>query len=104
MGDLQARWIVGSRRHPGHVDLGAAQVVVVLKDGELLGVPEGHRAGHVDAEGLVALLEPAHREELEGVDVVTKVQSAFLSNLQKVRLKLMTQLSKGGYVSLRDGV
>ena len=82
MGNLQARWIVGSRRHSGHVDLGAAQVIVVLKDGELLGVPEGDRAGHVDAEGLVALLEAAHGEELEGVNVVAKVQPAFLSNLQ----------------------
>ena len=85
MGDLQAGWIVSSCRHPGHVNLGARQVVVVLKDGELLGVPEGDRAGHVDAEGLVALLEAAHSEELEGVNVVTKVQPAFLPNLQQVK-------------------
>ena len=82
MGDLQAGWVVSSRGHPGHVNLGAGQVVVVLKDGELLGVPEGDRAGHVDAEGLVALLEAAHGEELEGVNVMTKVQSTFLSNLK----------------------
>ena len=85
MGDLQAGWIVSSSRHPGHINLGAAQVLVVLEDGELLGVPERDRAGHVDAEGLVALLEAAHGEELEGVNVVTKVQPAFLPNLQKVK-------------------
>ena len=82
MGDLEAGWIVSSSRHPGHINLGAAQVVVILKDGELLGVPERHRAGHVDAEGLVSLLEAAHREELERVDVVAKVQPTLLSHLQ----------------------
>ena len=81
MRDLQAWRIVSSCGHPGHVNLGASQVIVVLKDGELLGVPEGDGAGHVDAEGLVALLEAAHGEELEGVDIVTKVQPTFLPNL-----------------------
>ena len=84
MGDLQAGWIVSSRRHPGHVNLGAAQVLVVLEDGELLGVPERDRAGHVDAEGLVTLLKAAHCEELEGVNVVTEVQPALLSNLKYI--------------------
>ena len=83
MRDLQAGRVISSCRHPGHVDLRAGQVVVVLEDGELLGVPERDRAGHVDAEGLVALLEAAHGEELEGVNVVTKVQPAFLPNLQQ---------------------
>ena len=82
MRDLQAWWVVSSCGHPGHVDLGASQVIVVLKDGELLGVPEGDRTGHVYAEGLVALLEAAHCEELERVNVVAKVQPAFLPNLQ----------------------
>ena len=85
MRDLQAWWIVSSCGHPGHVNLGAAQVLVVLEDGELLCVPEGDGAGHVDAEGLVALLEAAHGEELEGVNIVTKVQPAFLPNLQQVK-------------------
>ena len=85
MRDLQAGRVISSCRHPGHVNLGAGQVIIVLKDGELLGVPEGDRAGHVDAEGLVALLEAAHGEELEGVNVVTKVQPAFLPNLQQVK-------------------
>ena len=80
--DLQAGRVISSCRHPGHVDLRAGQVVVVLEDGELLGVPERHRAGHVDAEGLVSLLEAAHREELERVDVVAKVQPTLLSHLQ----------------------
>ena len=84
MGDLQAGWIVSSSRHPGHVNLGAAQVIVVLKDGELLGVPERDRAGHVDAEGLVTLLKAAHCKELEGVNVVTEVQPALLSNLKYI--------------------
>ena len=84
VGDLQAGWIVSSCRHPGHVNLGAGQVVVVLKDGELLGVPERDRAGHVDAEGLVTLLKAAHCEELEGVNVVTEVQPALLSNLKYI--------------------
>ena len=82
MRDLQAGRVISSCRHPGHVDLRAGQVVVVLEDGELLGVPERHRAGHVDAEGLVALLEAAHCEELERVDVVAKVQPTLLSHLQ----------------------
>ena len=102
MGDLQARWIVSSCRHPGHVDLSAAQVVVVLKDGELLGVPEGDGAGHVDAEGLVALLEAAHGEELEGVNVVAKIQPAFLPNLQKEGYKLTIQ-SLGGEMRVDAG-
>ena len=96
VGDLQAGWIVSSRRHPGHVNLGAAQVFVVLEDGELLGVPEGDGAGHVDAEGLVALLQAAHGEELEGVNIVTKVQPAFLPNLEKEKLKLTTHIKQSG--------
>ena len=84
MRDLQAGRVISSCRHPGHVDLRAGQVVVVLEDGELLGVPERDRAGHVDAEGLVTLLKAAHCEELEGVNVVTEVQPALLSNLKYI--------------------
>ena len=36
-------------------------------------------AGHVEAGGLVALMEAAHGEELEGVNIVTNVQPAYQS-------------------------
>ena len=93
MRDLQAGRVISSCRHPGHVDLRAGQVVVVLEDGELLGVPEGHRAGHVDAEGLVTLLEAAHREELERVDVVAKVQPTLLSHLRDLQIYTFCDLN-----------
>ena len=93
MRDLQAGRVISSCRHPGHVDLRAGQVVVVLEDGELLGVPEGHRAGHVDAEGLVSLLEAAHREELERVDVVAKVQPTLLSHLRDLQIYTFCDLN-----------
>lgn len=49
--DLEARRSVGTGGDAGHVDGGFGEVVVVLEDGLVLRVPEGHGALHVPEEG-----------------------------------------------------
>lgn len=48
-GDLESGRCLGAGRDAGYVDGGVLAVIVVLEDGLVLGVPEGHRPLHVPA-------------------------------------------------------